>query len=446
MNEEIEIDLKQLFYLALKQYKKIIVCATIVAIAFGGFKLFQNLSVINNEESFAKETKKYEQELFNYNKNCEVAFSELEYYNDNFEQSVSEYNDYLNNSIYINIDPNKEYKKNFELYIRNNSIDDLNKIFSLYKKVLNEDYLINNLPEVYECKSETKYILELISYNFYINDSVIDVSVIGGSQDEVDSLSNAVLTLINSNYNEISNKYYHTCEIVEGITYNVIDNNIRNKKDSIENNISKLVDEINTAKEKYGKISENNEPVFEYSTSGIIISTIKFALIGLVVGIFAVGAYYAIKVVISNPVQKSTISRNEIVELGKIVDNNYKADYIDTLFDSKNVKYSEACDIVASNLKKTVTNSKKANFAFISTDTGKTVSRLCDDINEVGIIKAEYVGNILNSADAIRDCDKYDNFVIVLHENATPTVEFVEQITKLKEWNKNIVGAVLFKH
>ena len=112
-NYEQEIDLKDLMFAVLRRWRPIILIAIIFALLLGGFKAVRGLGQMKDAEYVASKQQEYDNSMDQYEMSKERLEKEIE----NIKASLESQNDYMENSVLMNINPYDEYTTAVSFYV-----------------------------------------------------------------------------------------------------------------------------------------------------------------------------------------------------------------------------------------------------------------------------------------------------------------------------------------
>ena len=98
---EQEIDLKDLIFAVLHRWRMILAAAVVLALLLGGYKALRTYNHNNDDASILEAKAQYEKDLEAYNQRVSVCEREIA----NLEEDIDRQEDYLENSILMNMSP-----------------------------------------------------------------------------------------------------------------------------------------------------------------------------------------------------------------------------------------------------------------------------------------------------------------------------------------------------
>ena len=111
---EQEIDLKELMFAVLHKWKTILAAAVVLALILGGYKGISGYRHESDQSVIDKAQENYENELEFYNKNLASCEREIE----NLEKDITRQQEYLEDSVLMNISPYDIWEAKAELFVK----------------------------------------------------------------------------------------------------------------------------------------------------------------------------------------------------------------------------------------------------------------------------------------------------------------------------------------
>jgi len=195
MNEqEKEINLKRLFYKALRSWRKAALAAVIGAVVVGGTKCGIELAKISDPEVVAERQRKYEGELAVYQQEGDLIIKEM----DNLQASLTQQTDYNENSVLMEIDPYDEWRGSIDFYVETDwqvlpeqsiqAQNPANQIVRVYNTYITNGELYQYVLDRMGSDMEIRYLREVLSASADASNYLIHFSVRGVSQSDCQEL------------------------------------------------------------------------------------------------------------------------------------------------------------------------------------------------------------------------------------------------------------------
>ena len=195
MNEqEKEINLKRLFYKALKNWRKAVLVAIVGAVVVGGTKCGIELSKISDPEVVEERQRKYEGELAKYQQEGDLILKEM----DDLEASLRKQEDYNEHSVLMEIDPYDEWRGSIDFYVetdwqlmpelsyQNQNV--ANQIVRVYSTYITNGELYQYVLDRMGSDLEIRYLREVLSASADAENFLIHFTVRGVSQESCQEL------------------------------------------------------------------------------------------------------------------------------------------------------------------------------------------------------------------------------------------------------------------
>ena len=195
MNEqEKEINLKRLFYKALRSWRKAALAAIVGAVVVGGTKCAVELVKISDLEVIADRQMKYEGEVAMYQQEGDLILKEI----DALETTLVQQTDYNEKSVLMEIDPYDEWRGSIDFYVETDwqvlpelavqAQNPANQIVRVYSTYITNGELYQYVLERMGSDMEIRYLREVLSASADATNYLIHFSVRGVSQAECQEL------------------------------------------------------------------------------------------------------------------------------------------------------------------------------------------------------------------------------------------------------------------
>lgn len=337
---EPQLDLKELLFRLLSQWKAMLLTALIFAVAVSGLKLFKDIRTDGFDTTEITGDAPIEEQ--------EAAI--IEELGDDYllvstvlqqERLVNQQNKYLNESAIMKIDSANAKTMVFTFFVSGAEAE-TPKVFAHYKvSVLDKNFLIG-LKDAVGIDLDDKYTRELqsVSYETFSENEVVNSGTITyrvriaetSDEDEVRSYVESAFSAFND---EISKEVApHLLEVLNVENVRLYDTDLFNKKVSIINNINSLQNAIRTNKNNFNEdqknaystlrdirnkeneIFEEGEYGIEGSSEGDLLEeeteikkpgiSVKYILLGFILGAFIYAFIYFMLMVLKNKVRSAS--------------------------------------------------------------------------------------------------------------------------------------------
>lgn len=293
--EERVFSIKELLAMCVRKLKVLIVWVVIFAMLFGAFQLYRQIKASKDpEHSETKIEERYQEALREYEKQVKDIEDSIE---DN-EKAKADKEEYLEKSLLMKIDPYNKYVT--DIYFGFSDIDD--EAWSLLQNSATSlDFIYNRIRSQYVVYYsgmklpddihvtgyegvEDKYIREMLSVTNQ-DGGMLRIEAFGNSEAESEKLADALYQAFENQQSTISQTSYgHSFSVLNRVTKSMIDTDLeglqKSNRDAIDDYQTKIEDSEQ-------ELKELEEPTREkgYTKKEILVSAVKFALIGAVVGL-----------------------------------------------------------------------------------------------------------------------------------------------------------------
>ncbi len=334
---EREVDLIELFWNILLGWRKIVCLGILFAILVSGMKYFMSvrsyraLQNINFEEA-KEELKKEELEKLEDAKGLQTR--------------VDDYEKYMETSVLMQIDPYAKPIVQLQYYVESDYIinytkdskrDYTNDVTSMYCNYINSGDMAQKVIEEAGLSVSKEGFTELIQVSQ--NSGTIYISISYTDAGKLTDISNVVKSLLQQKSSEMQKLGSHTLEVINESQNVVVDSALVERRENIANSIITLKSQLQNLKngmsneqkaifkeelaQMSGEEEEQEEPGF----------SIKFVILGALVGIFLACAWIAVKMVFTARLQnpKEIRSMYGIRLLGEVTLHSEKKRFLSVI-------------------------------------------------------------------------------------------------------------------
>lgn len=461
---EREINLMELFWDILLGWRQIVCFGILFALLVSGMKYFlsvrsyQALKNINVEE--AKEGLKTE---------------ELEKLEDAQEVQIriDDYEKYMEKSALMQINPYEKPVIQLQYYVESDYIinytkdskrDYTNEVTSLYCNYISSGEMAQKVIEEAELSVSKEDFMELFQVS-QPSTGTIYISISYTDAGKLQDISNVVKSLLQQKSPELQKIGSHTLKVVNESQNVVVDTSLIERKETIANTVTLLKSQLQTLKNgmsdeqtvifkaeleqiRGGKEEDEEEPGF----------SIKFVILGALVGIFLACAWIACKMLFAVKLQNSGEIRSMfgIRLFGEIAISSEKKRFLSVIDKwilaiknrrKKSMSMEKQMKVVAANV---ALSCRQQGIECIYM-TGSEYEKI--DTEVLGKIKKELISqgvkvkegeNMFYDAVSLQNGIEVGNILFVEQKGLSIYDEIFNEINLVTEQKGNILGAVIF--
>lgn len=307
--EEREIDLVDMLHRIAQRWRRVIVGAIVVGLLAGLYKAATGTLIMLDPEKLAEAQEKYQIELDDYEATGERLRTQIRNYREN-SANQQEYNE---KSVLMTIDPMNKYVGSFVYYVDSKfridptltyqNIDLTNRLLMAYSRYLTGGEMYNEILEKSAIVDEVRFLTEILWSSVDGGASSITVNCVGKSEADVQE----ILGLVKSGLAEkrktiLSTIGDHDCEVLMESLYSTIDLELDATQKANLQAIGEYANKIGETNLELEDWDKEGEPRKEFGWWSIVKQSIKFAIIGGVVGFAVMCGYFAAVYVFSGTV------------------------------------------------------------------------------------------------------------------------------------------------
>lgn len=466
---EQEVNLKDLLFVILHKWRIVIAVSVVFAILMGGAKGALTYRSQNAPEAAAQREESYRVDLAQYENNLASYEREIQNLSDN---SILQ-QDYLENSVLMNLSPYDFYEAQSNLFIKTDyeilpgmayqNIDYTSSILQAYQFLITSaSFLdtVNPFPDL-----ETQYLKELITVergqldpqkaDTRINSSsftnLLTVRVRHNNAKDAEQILQSILGQIDTLQSQVSSDIgTHSITVLNTSCGNNIDLSLADAQKAAA---ARLNDLRTSLSERETALNELVKPSAIAPTAAVALkSTVKYGILGGVLGGFMVVFFICVCFLMSDKLYSPAELRIRYGAklLGILPDaKGKKKNFIDLWLDRLEGRAARGLSdngysLIAANIKSYAENAKTLLVAGCApSDTldeaARQLQSLLPDIQVIG------GGNILQDVDAIQKLAGCEGVALVEQCGLT-TYQSVElELEKVRDLGKEIVGFVVYE-
>ena len=319
---EMEINLKEVIWDLLEQWKAILLVAVLTALLVSGVKYYSALD--RYKAAHASNEASVEEAYASTDEHVAAILSELSDEDHNMVQLVLQQEawldnqtDYFNNSLLLSLDPNAQRQLTISYYLYDANDNSYSTLCDAYISNLKEETFANAISKQLQLKAEEKYVKELIRGNYtpnYTSDSsgeLLNVVISLPENADAAELEKEISGLMSDYSKELSEKIAeHKIKLIKTDDTVSVNENAASKRTSTINSINSLNTSIannkmamnDVQKAAYEKIvalkeldvNDNAQPEEEPEILTKPRLSKKFAVLGFLLGAMAYAFAYLV--------------------------------------------------------------------------------------------------------------------------------------------------------
>ena len=484
--EDSEIDLRDLLYYILRQWRRIFVCALVFCVLLGGFKLVKGFSMLKSTDTVENQ-KSYQSELDAYN----ITKSRLEDQIEELTQSIQDKGEYHEQSILMNLNPDAAYKSSLT-YIVNASRDDalvenskelhpvinrrMNSALGAYASLIQNGSILSDVQEKLATTLSKKYLAELVYVQTDYQAKLLHVTVVGETREQVQAITDAVeeglqnvnasITTPVADYHLSLLSSYIGDDAGTNIPIETIPEEGTNENDAIYQtsiealqknymtSVADMQEQLSTCKEQLNKLEEPSAPA-GISRNSVLKEGVKYAVLGAVAGAFLMALFYAMRYLLSGKLLSADYLNDNY---GLMVLADYHPSIkedphpIDKLIDQMTGISDEKRSLEgvytlgAANILAQLSATKTSKVLLIgnaaANDFYTAANALSQKLSVAGV-EAVIAGNVNADASAVQKLKDAEPVVLIEQCGVSRQQEIQKELQMLRKLGKEIIGAIV---
>lgn len=458
--EEKMIDLKDMLFWLLKHWRRILANAIIIGLLLGLYQVYKGLSVILNDVAFAEAKEKYEITLADYEATGERLKTSIV----NLREQSAHQQEYNEKSVLMRIDAMEKWSGNFQIYIDSKyqidptlsyqNLDMTNRLISAYASYLRsgEFYqeILNNISGI----NEIRFLTEVYTVSADPSTATITVSCVGPSETAVRQLLEFVKTKFAEQFETVRSAIGdHSYEILTESVFSSIDLNLEAAQKSNLEAIAVYSNEIGAANHALTEWEEQEEPTPEYGTWYTAKQTIKYTVIGCIIGIIVMSVWFAAKYLLSDMIKTDDDWQAfKLPVLGYILCDKEKKkllpgidELLDRLFGHpRSATLEQSCALTAQKLDAVMKERGLVTGALVGCLPAELAESVSEKMNHAGAgVDFRYAGDALSDPSVARNLEGIGEVLVIVKRYMTSSAEVRRMLTLLNAWGKSVLGVIM---
>lgn len=293
--DEQVIFLKDLLFAVLYQWKKILLAALAFAVLLGGYAAAKNVGNVPSEQA----EQQYQKDLEQY----QIEKAALEQNIESTEQKIRAQQEYMENSLLMQLDPYAFFEGTMQLCIATDyqiqpgmayqNPDYTKSVLSAYQAMLGGEYLLSQIAQ--QTGEEQKYLAEIVTVA--LDGNSVNVRIRCQDQD----LAEDILEMIEQQLDQMGQKITqsvgnHTANLVTKGCNNQMDLTLVDEQQQTADRLTSLT---TTLEQDYESLNALQKPSKAAASKK---NLVKYAVLGAAVGVFLMAAAACVCHVVSGKV------------------------------------------------------------------------------------------------------------------------------------------------
>ena len=470
MNNEYnqEIDLKDLMFAILRRWRTVLSVAVVLAVLLGGLKGFKALQTAKDTKVQQERMEDYQRELDSYTTAKESGEREIENINDDIQAQQT----YMDESVLMNMSPYDVCEATADLFIKTDyqimpgmvyqNADYTDSILQAYQSALTSAALQENVAKT--ASLEPQYLKELVSvsrgsvadgnatnstgYTRFTN--LLTITVRYSDKEKAQEILNNILDNVTAMQEQIAGTIGpHSVSIVNQTVGSTVDVDLAKQQKAARDQITDLQKSLSDKEAALKELKEPQAP--SLGMRAVIKTGVKYAILGGILGVFAVAFCISALFVMSDKVYaaKDIRRRYGLDLLGTVVVDGKKNGGIDAwlarLEGRKVCADSEQNGaLLAANMQNYAGDRKKLLVTGLVEESQlKQVVEMVQ--KQLKGYELAIGANMLECAETLKKLPECEGVVLVEQSGVSGYSEMTQEIEKIKSMDKAIVGCVVFE-
>lgn len=453
---EQEVDLKTLIFAILYRWRMILLIAILGGMLLGGVRLAKGLIKIQDTEEMSLARENFEDEHSLYESTKESYEREIE----NLTLKVESFNEYMGNSILMQISPYDKPVAVTDIYIKSDyeimpgmlyqNQDYTDSLIKAYGLAVSQGDLLKNINKIVKF-SDLQYLTELITARPDYDNKMLHVEVTYSDINTADRILSQILKNIDDYTQDLSETIgVHQISVTNRSKFHIVDMDLVDRQNSNRNTEASLQ---NALRDKKDNLKDLEEPTFTaYSKKSTLKSGIKYGILGGVLGAFGVIFFLCIGFLLSDKLMSEKEMRNRfglrVLGVFGIKHNTKFLNRIDRWLDKMNgtedlMDLDAAYKLIGANVQNATISKDILMVAGTADDTAmQQVSEYL--IRLLPERKILLGGNVNQMAEALQKLQLCDKVILVEQRGVSTFTSLARELETISAIEKPIIGCILF--
>ena len=462
-----EIDLKDLMFAILRKWRTVLSVAVVLAVLLGGLKGFKALQATKDTKVQQEKMADYQRELDSYTTAKESGEREIE----NINEDIQAQQTYMDESVLMNMSAYDVCEASADLFIKTDyqvmpgmvyqNADYTDSILQAYQSALGSAALQENVAK--EVSLKPQYLKELVSvkrgsftpgttvenggYTRYTN--LLTIKVRYSDKEKAQDILGSILSEVNALQEQIAGTIGpHTVSVVNQTAGSTVDMDLAKLQKTNRDAITELQTSLADKEKALKELKEPSAPVA--GMSAVVKSGVKYAVLGGILGVFAVAFCISAMFVMSDKVYAA-----------KDIRRRYGLNFLGTL-EAEGAKKKSGIDAWLARLEgRRVSGDAKKDYPLLAANvenyageckkllvTGLVASSQLESL--VKNLQKELKGyeltagvNMLESAKTLKMLPECDGVILVEQTGVSSYADMTQEIEKIQSMDKPVVGCVV---
>ncbi len=458
--EEMEIDLRDLFVTVVKHWRRALVWAAILAVLMGGYRLLRAYNSYKSQMMDEQEKLENSFELWEYEQNK----AKLEETISRTEEKRDQIAEYQRDSMLMNLDPYDYYWAAATYYVTTNyqinpelGLQDVNytdSVLAAYARMVVDNALYDQIRTLLGMDSDDRYVSEMFRFDVSYDADMITIEAVGATEAKAKELLSVISGKMLSTSDTITREIHQhdikaITEKTEHINYDDANSSasikVRATQEAYTDEYLNLNQKLLENQEDLINLKKES-PIVTFNASGVI----KYAIVGFVGGIFLVCFWYAVVYVLGGSVKTEEELRSVygLPILGRIYYDEKPKSRIDA-----KICHMEHGDLIA-RTKEQISELMVAKMSAMVAEPGESIAlvgtipdealkAVCQVFKGKGARNLVCAGNPLLDAPAMEAVTSADHILIVEKLGASRRTEIQSEMELLSSLSKDVLGILL---
>ena len=440
---------KDLLFAALYRWKAMVVAALVLGLLLGGFMLVRGLWSTDGEAK-SQALMAYEQELEDYQR--ELAYLEKEV--KRLEIAVADQQTYMDESLYLNLDPYDHYRCVTTFYLATDyqilpemtyqNTDKTNILVNAYVTMLRSDAVVRALAEAVQV--QPRYLRELYRVDVSETARVITVTLLHAQESGARAVQTELLAQLQGITDNLSESIgAHTLTLLEQNVDSSVDTSLLTLRRENEENLERVQKSLDEARVAAAAFVA---PVpVDASVRSVLKKAVIFAVLGAVAGVGCVAVWAWFAHAVSMKVYSARVLRGRTgvkilgcmaaMEVKNPIDRKFRS------WEGREISpVQERAEVLALDIAQRCGDVKK----LLITGAGdmEAGQPLIQALNKAmpGVVISG-CSSVLHSAQAVENLASADAVLLVEHCGRSLYTDVADELVMIKDYGVKLLGCIL---
>lgn len=459
-NDETEIDLIDLTHAIFRRWRVVLATGVVLGAVIGGYKGATGFMKLQNKEYLAENNATYESEMLQYTSSKQSLEQQIQKYTD----EINKNQEYQDTSILMSIDPYDAYRETATFYVSTNyqimpemnyqNPDKTKNVIGAYLAIANNGQLYKNVLTELGDDMTIRNLKELVNVNADYDNNLLSITVYGKDKEMASNLMKLLREELLKEKDTISSGVgEHTIALVEQSSINSVDEDLKQKHDDFNKNMTTLQSGLSDRQTKLAALKKPTSTLI--SKGSVVKNIVRFGIVGVFLGFILSAGFIFMSYVFGGKIHTAydpeRLGLRVLGDCHEVVRKRpfaFLDSFVGRIFGvrSEDCDLNRVCGVAMARLQGMIKAEgyERTKISIVSSLEYAELEWVADALKTASKeIEIEEIGNIITDAAATADLEKVESVILVEKKEMTKKKDLMKEIEILRDVHKEIAGIIL---